>query len=113
MIWRFHDHWHERRPDGIITGVIEALGWDKYPMHDNPRRYAIPATTLEKLAGDIRDRMRFGLCESSGIQSLKIATRPTRPVTQNSSGSAGIQLAGYRCPPDRGNQGMDGRRACP
>src|SRR5262245_50461239 len=30
VIWRFHDHWHMRRPDGIRTGMIRALGWEKF-----------------------------------------------------------------------------------
>ena len=30
VIFRFHDHWHARKPDGVVTGVIEELGWDKY-----------------------------------------------------------------------------------
>jgi putative NIF3 family GTP cyclohydrolase 1 type 2 len=27
VVWRFHDGWHAHRPDGIVTGVLEALGW--------------------------------------------------------------------------------------
>src|ERR1700730_15514497 len=22
VVWRFHDHWHMHRPDGIMTGVV-------------------------------------------------------------------------------------------
>jgi putative NIF3 family GTP cyclohydrolase 1 type 2 len=79
VIWRFHDHWHERHPDGIVTGVIEALGWDKYPTHDNPRRYAIPPTTLEKLASDIRDRMHIKTMRVVGDPKLKIANAAYSP----------------------------------
>jgi putative NIF3 family GTP cyclohydrolase 1 type 2 len=79
VIWRFHDHWHARRPDGIIAGVIEALGWDKYPTHDNPRRYAIPATTLAKLAGDIRDRMKIRAMRVVGDPNLKVANAAYSP----------------------------------
>src|SRR6266566_6954396 len=25
VIWRFHDHWHLRKPDGILAGVVQAL----------------------------------------------------------------------------------------
>ena len=79
VIWRFHDHWHARRPDGIITGVIEALGWNQYPTHDNPRRYTIPATTLAKLAGDIRDRMRIRTMRVVGDPNLKVANAAYSP----------------------------------
>jgi len=27
VIWRFHDYWHRRRPDGIQTGMVHKLGW--------------------------------------------------------------------------------------
>ena len=27
ILWRFHDHWHRTKPDGIYVGMIEKLGW--------------------------------------------------------------------------------------
>src|SRR5262249_5112881 len=30
IIWRFHDHWHRRKPDGIQAGMVHALGWEKF-----------------------------------------------------------------------------------
>jgi putative NIF3 family GTP cyclohydrolase 1 type 2 len=27
VIWRFHDYWHMMRPDGILTGMAQTLGW--------------------------------------------------------------------------------------
>src|SRR5579864_1619246 len=29
VVFRFHDHWHAHRPDGIATGMVQALGWQK------------------------------------------------------------------------------------
>ena len=29
VVWRFHDHWHMRKPDGIEAGMVHALGWEK------------------------------------------------------------------------------------
>jgi putative NIF3 family GTP cyclohydrolase 1 type 2 len=79
VIWRFHDHWHARHPDGIVTGVIDALGWDKYPVHDNPRRYAISPTTLANLAGDIRDRMNIRAMRVVGDPNLKVTSAAYSP----------------------------------
>jgi putative NIF3 family GTP cyclohydrolase 1 type 2 len=28
VVWRFHDHWHERTPDGIEAGVVKQLRWE-------------------------------------------------------------------------------------
>src|SRR5205807_2698364 len=30
VVWRFHDHWHRRNPDGILTGMVHALKWEKF-----------------------------------------------------------------------------------
>jgi len=38
VVWRFHDYWHSFRPDGILMGVLVAMGWDKYyyiPAYDS------------------------------------------------------------------------------
>ena len=29
IVWRFHDHIHRMKPDGIYAGMIEKLGWSK------------------------------------------------------------------------------------
>jgi putative NIF3 family GTP cyclohydrolase 1 type 2 len=50
VIWRFHDHWHMHRPDGILTGVVKALGWEDYVDTKAPAIYNIPAVTLQDLA---------------------------------------------------------------
>src|ERR1700722_20668563 len=30
VIWKFHDHWHMRKPDGIQEGTVKKLGGEKY-----------------------------------------------------------------------------------
>ena len=29
-IFRYHDYWHMHRPDGIYTGVVRQMGWQKF-----------------------------------------------------------------------------------
>lgn len=41
-IWRFHDHWHAHKPDGIILGNLIKLGWEKYFDADSPRVLTLP-----------------------------------------------------------------------
>ena len=53
IVWRFHDHWHAMKPDGIFLGWNKALGWDKYVAGDDQRLYHIPDTTLETVAKHI------------------------------------------------------------
>ena len=38
-VWRFHDGIHAHRPDGVITGVLNALGWEKFA--DPKKQYLI------------------------------------------------------------------------
>jgi len=74
VVWRFHDHWHARRPDGIQTGMIRALGWEKFQNPSNNRLFVIPETTLEQLASDIRQRL--------GIRTLRVVGDPTMRVSK-------------------------------
>jgi putative NIF3 family GTP cyclohydrolase 1 type 2 len=30
VVWRFHDYIHAHKPDGVLTGVLDKLGWTKY-----------------------------------------------------------------------------------
>ncbi|MDB5111833.1 MAG: putative cyclohydrolase 1 type 2, family [Mucilaginibacter sp.] len=41
-IWRFHDYWHSHQPDGIITGNLIKLGWEKYYDAGTPRMITLP-----------------------------------------------------------------------
>ncbi len=49
VVWRFHDYMHAHKPDGVITGVQEALGWGKYTDANKPWLSVIPATTLQSI----------------------------------------------------------------
>ncbi len=74
VVWRFHDHWHARRPDGILTGMLEILGWDKYRNPDNPRVLAMPATSLEALARDMQKRLK--------VRTMRVIGDPAMPVSK-------------------------------
>ena len=41
-IWRFHDYWHRRRPDGIAEGNLKKLGWEKYYNPESTRLLTLP-----------------------------------------------------------------------
>ncbi len=57
VIWRFHDHWHARKPDGILAGMTAALGWEKYRASEQARQFSLPSTTLEALAQSMQSRL--------------------------------------------------------
>src|SRR5580704_4099578 len=49
VVWRFHDHWHLRRPDGIMTGVVRALQWQKFQNASDHSLFVVPETTVAQL----------------------------------------------------------------
>ena len=52
VIWRFHDHWPARRPDGIMERWHRELGWEKYLVDDDRRLFVMPQTiTRRSLSG--------------------------------------------------------------
>ena len=85
VVWRFHDHWHGRKPDGIITGMAIALGWEKYQVPDNLRLYKLPETSLGKLAKDIRDRLKIRSVRVVGDPEIMVSNAAFNP------GSTGLR----------------------
>ena len=85
VVWRFHDHWHTVKPDGIIRGMALALGWDKYQSPDNPRLYVLPRVSLEAFAKDVRDRLK--------VRTMRVIGDPQTMVSVAafSPGSTGLQ----------------------
>src|ERR1700751_3481276 len=57
VVWRFHDHWHTRRPDGILSGMARALGWQAYQSQEMPNLFVMPQNTLRALAKSIQARL--------------------------------------------------------
>lgn len=74
VVWRFHDHWHARRPDGILTGMLEILEWAKYRDPENPRVLTMPATPLRSLARDMQKRLK--------VRTMRIVGDPEMPVSK-------------------------------
>ena len=84
VIWRFHDHWHRRSPDGIQAGMTRVLGWAKYQDPQNPHLFKLPRTTLRELADDVANKLDRPV--------LRIVGNPDMPVTlvAMSPGAAGF-----------------------
>ena len=69
-VFRFHDHWHLMRPDGIRTGMVEAMGWQPY---DDGSRFRFPKTpALGALASDLKKRLRGS--------SIRVIGDPAQPI---------------------------------
>src|SRR5947209_2454896 len=84
VIWRFHDHWHARNPDGIEAGMVHALGWEKFQDPANEYLFTMPQSTLQALAANIRAHLR--------IRTVRVVGDPEMKVTRiaMSPGAAGF-----------------------
>ncbi len=72
VVWRFHDHWHARRPDGILQGMTQALGWQRFQRADNPALYTVPEIALEDLAGMMRRKLDIRVVRVVGARDMKV-----------------------------------------
>ena len=72
IVWRFHDHWHMRRPDGIEAGMVHALGWEKFQRPDNQYLFVMPETTLKQLAEQLAKKLDSSVVRVVGDRSMKV-----------------------------------------
>lgn len=47
-VWRNHDYIHSHQPDGVMEGVIDALGWKRYVRKDDSY-YEIPGLSVKEI----------------------------------------------------------------
>ena len=59
VVWRFHDHWHARKPDGILAGMVAALGWEKYQSNKDPKIFQLPSSSLETLVKNVQKQLEI------------------------------------------------------
>jgi putative NIF3 family GTP cyclohydrolase 1 type 2 len=74
VVWRFHDTWHLRRPDGILTGMIDEFGWKPYESTSDPNLFTLPPTTVGQLAASLQAH--------TGARVIRIVGDPAMPVAQ-------------------------------
>lgn len=72
VVWRFHDHWHARKPDGIQLGMTRALGWEKFQNPENQHLFTLPETTLDSLAAEIKRKLDVRVLRVVGDPQLKV-----------------------------------------
>jgi putative NIF3 family GTP cyclohydrolase 1 type 2 len=71
-IFHFHDHWHARNPDGIATGMMHQLGWEKNVDADNPKQFTFSGEPLAHFCRDIQSRLKD--------RTMRVVGDPRMPV---------------------------------
>jgi putative NIF3 family GTP cyclohydrolase 1 type 2 len=74
VVWRFHDTWHMRQPDGILAGMVDQFGWKPYQSKTNPHLFTLPPTTVGKVAGSLQAR--------TGARAIRVVGDPAMQVTK-------------------------------
>ncbi len=74
VVFRFHDHWHfpAMKPDGIMRGMMDALGWNQYQNAADPMMFLFPEMTLKNLAGQIQSKMQIRTMRVIGDPAMVI-----------------------------------------
>lgn len=83
-IYRFHDYWHRYQPDGIMVGLLQALGWEAFVSENQPAAtiLTIPSMTVREIAEYVKNKL--------GIRYVRVAGDLSSTCTR-----IGL-LAGYR-----------------
>lgn len=85
VVWRFHDHWHMRQPDGIEEGTVHALGWEKYQSPQSQYLFVLPQTTVKDLAEEVAKKLNSPVVRAVGNPDMKITKVALSP------GAAGFE----------------------
>jgi putative NIF3 family GTP cyclohydrolase 1 type 2 len=72
VVWRFHDHWHKRKPDGIEAGMVRALGWENYQRPDNEHLFVMPDTTVKDLAEQVARKLGSPVVRYVGNPEMRV-----------------------------------------
>lgn len=74
VVWRYHDAWHDRRPDGVDEGAARALGWslEPGPAADGVAVCDVAPTTLADLAARVAGEL--------GARTARYVGAPDLPV---------------------------------
>jgi putative NIF3 family GTP cyclohydrolase 1 type 2 len=56
-VFRFHDHWHRMKPDGINAGMTRELGWQKNAISEDSHEFVFQPTTLGELVNTMSKRL--------------------------------------------------------
>lgn len=72
VVWRFHDTWHMRQPDGILAGMVEEFGWKSYQNSTDPHLFTFPSTTVQQIAARLQASTRARAIRIVGDTAMNV-----------------------------------------
>lgn len=67
-VYRAHDTWHDRQPDGVLEGMARALGWERYQLPRGSVLFTFPRWTVARIAASAKRTL--------GIPSVRVVGDP-------------------------------------
>ena len=77
-VFRFHDHWHRMKPDGINAGMTRELGWEKNAVSEGSREFVFDVATLGGLVETMVKRLN-----AHSMRVVGDAKMPVKRVVAN------------------------------
>lgn len=90
-IYRCHDFWHRKSPDGIMEGLVRAIGWDAEALR-HEAVHSVVDLAQAATAGDIVRRIK----ERLGLPSVRVVgdmAQPCRRIGFTAGYRGGGELA--------------------
>ncbi len=85
IVFRFHDHIHKIRPDGISEGMINKMGIKNYAVNEELSLFRIPENTLAGFAAGLKEKLglkSIRMIGNSDMQFTKLAFMAGAPGGQ-------------------------------
>ena len=73
VIWRCHDTIHSMRPDMIVTGMVNKLGWRPLQDTEMPLVFSLPEGTMGQLVEQLKGTFGAAAFKAVGKHDLKIS----------------------------------------
>ncbi len=73
VVWRFHDYIHSIQPDGIISGMVAKLRWEKNKVEGNPYKFSFPQITLLELLENLKKAFPLNTVNVVGERLMKLS----------------------------------------
>ncbi len=75
VVFHFHDHWRDRTPDGIASGMAQALGWENYIADSaHPAVFRLPPATMLDLAKELHAKLGDHTMRIVGDPRVKVGS---------------------------------------
>ena len=79
VIFRWHDGWHARKPDGIAEGWVKKAGWKQYQHADNQYLFTVPTITIAELAKQLAATMGNRIVRVIGDPKMQVTKAAYAP----------------------------------